>query len=202
MADPLPRYECALALLKHHISDKQVLKHCTATQYKAVYIAQMVSMHLPIDMALVGVGALLHDIGRAQVHDVTHGVIGGQILLKEGYSKQVIRVAERHVLGGFTAREASLIGLPRRSFLPVTWEEKIVCVADKLGRYFWGGIDVPLNWLSKVQKRCDRLRHRYGKDEPFQESMRRVEQYTRSLIQLVNESNVQNYDKMLGSKGE
>ncbi|MFX1473924.1 MAG: HDIG domain-containing metalloprotein [Promethearchaeota archaeon] len=106
--------------MKYHISDKQILKHCEATQYKAVYIAQMVSTCLSIDTALVSIGALLHDIGRAQVHDITHGVIGGQILLEEGYSNQVVRVVERHVLGGFTTSEASLIGLPHRSFLPVT----------------------------------------------------------------------------------
>ncbi|MFX1473923.1 MAG: hypothetical protein ACFFCO_00375 [Promethearchaeota archaeon] len=65
-----------------------------------------------------------------------------------------------------------------------------MCVADKLGKYFWGGIDVPLNWFSKVQERFDELRQKYGEDEPFQESMRRAVQYTGSLIQLVNESAV------------
>jgi uncharacterized protein len=113
MAGLLPRRKSALSLLEYHISDKHIIKHCKATQYKAVYIAQMVSTHLSIDTALVSIGALLHDIGRAQIHDVTHGLIGGQILLEEGYSNQLVRVVECHVLGGFTASEASLIGLPR-----------------------------------------------------------------------------------------
>jgi hypothetical protein len=70
----------------------------------------------------------------------------------------------------------------------VTWEEKIVCIADKLGKYFWEGIGGSSNWSSKVQERLDELRQKYGKESPFQESMHRAEQYTNSLIRLVNES--------------
>ncbi len=139
-------------------------------------------------MVVVSAGALLHDIERTKTQDITHGVVGGLILLEEGCTLKVIRVVERHVLGGFTAREASLIGLPSRSFLPETWEEKIVCVADKLGLYHWDGIDALSQWVPKVQKRVSRLQQRYGEGEPYKASMQRVVQHTKSLIWKIVES--------------
>lgn len=183
---PIPK--CYRNLLEHYVYDKRVLKHCLATQSKAVYIAEKISQYIEVDIALVSIGAFLHDIGRAQTHDVTHGMIGGLILHKEECSGEVIRVVERHVLGGFTALEAKLVGLPHRSFLPETWEEKIVCVADKLGLYHWGGINSLSQWIPKVRNRVSKLLNRYGEDEPYKASMQRVLQYTRSLIRKIMES--------------
>jgi uncharacterized protein len=173
-------------LLEQHISDEGILTHCVATQSKAIYIAQQVAQYLPVDISLVSAGALLHDIGRSETHDVTHGAVGGRILSEEGCPVTIIRVVERHVLGGFTANEASLIGLPNRSFLPVSLEERIVCVADKLGVYHWRGIDILSGWIPKIQERFSELRRRYGVVEPYLTSMQRVKEYATSIIRTIS----------------
>ena len=133
----------------------------------------------------MSIGALLHDIGRALSHDITHGFKGANILRKEGLPENVALIVERHVLGGFTSSEALHLGLPPKDFLPTTLEEKIVCVADKLGHFWWPGINNPTAWLPKVQERFSVLRRMYGGGEPFETSMRRAERYTLELAQLV-----------------
>jgi len=85
-----------------------------------------------VDVGLVEVGGLLHDVGRSRTHGIGHGVVGGEIVRELGLPEVVARVAERHVGAGLTAEEAAGFGLPRRDFVPVTLEEKIVCYADKL----------------------------------------------------------------------
>ena len=171
-------------ILRRFISDKRILEHCESTRRKAVYIVQRVCLKVAVNIELVRVGALLHDIGRARVHDITHGVVGGLILKEQGFPSAVVRMVERHVLGGFTASEAELVGLPHRSFLPVTEEEQIVCVADKLGHSDWEGIREPSRWVSKLRERFAGLRKHYGGGEPFETSMQRAERYAAYLARL------------------
>jgi uncharacterized protein len=171
-------------VLHRNISDTTILKHCLATQKKAVQLGQLVSWKLNLDFSLIEIGALLHDIGRARTHDITHGFVGGKILEKENFPSAIVKIVERHVLGGFTAEEAFRVGLPKRSFLPKSWEEQIVSVADKLGHYEWEGIVSPNQWLSKLQERFNVLRGRYGGGEPYETSMQRAENYAIRLAQL------------------
>jgi uncharacterized protein len=177
MSIVLPSLDKSQHLIRKTLLDPQVLRHCEATRQKVQKIATLVSSRIPINMQLLEIGALLHDIGRAHVHDVTHGYVGGQILLKHEYPISVILIVERHVLGGFTAVEAEIVGLPKGEFVPQTWEEKIVCVADKLGVFEWDGINQPQLWLSKVNKRFTRLIQRYG-------PMQRARQFTEELVTL------------------
>lgn len=178
----LPSLKNAHKVLTKYLSDLRIREHCIATQEKALCISRKVSPNLEVNVKLVSISALLHDIGRARVNDITHGFVGGQILQSEGFPIQVVRIVERHVLGGFTSAEAQLIGLPSRSFLPRTWEEKIVCVADKLGLFHWNGIVPPDKWLDEMRIRFSKLRRIYGGDEPFKSSMYRAEQYLKVLI--------------------
>jgi len=71
-------------------------------------------------------------MGRSRTHGIGHGVVGGEIIRGLGLPEAVAKVAERHVGAGLTAEEAAGFGLPRRNFVPITLEEKIVCYADKL----------------------------------------------------------------------
>ncbi|MFW6040940.1 MAG: HD domain-containing protein [Thermoplasmatota archaeon] len=82
------------------------------------------------DIKLLTAGALLHDIGRTVTHDVRHGIEGGKIIREKGWDDEVARIVERHIGGGITKEEARKIGLPSRSYIPETLEEKIVCHAD------------------------------------------------------------------------
>ncbi len=48
-----------------------------------------------------------------------------------GFPETLARIAECHILAGLTAEEAASFGLPKKDYIPVTIEEKIVCLADK-----------------------------------------------------------------------
>jgi uncharacterized protein len=181
MSIVLPTLEDARKLLYEVISESKLRRHCEATRVKAVQIASMIATRIQCNLQLIEIGGLLHDIGRAKRHDVTHGYVGGRLLLKQNYPKDVRQVVEKHVLGGFTKFEAKSLGLPKRDFIPQTWEEKIVCVADKLGVFEWEGIHQPKDWLSEVNKRFSKLTQRYGKKEPFQSSMERAKHFTQEL---------------------
>jgi uncharacterized protein (TIGR00295 family) len=182
MSIVLPSLQQSRQLLRKVLLDSQVLKHCEATRQKALQIAKLVSPKIAVDYELIELGALLHDIGRAHVHDITHGYIGGQILLQQNYPKSVVLIVERHVLGGFTAVEAEKLGLPKRDFIPQTCEEKIVCVADKLRVFEWNGILSPQEWIAEVNARFSMLTQRYGSSEPYQTSMQRARQFTEELV--------------------
>lgn len=85
-----------------------------------------------VDLDLVRSGALLHDVGRGKTHEINHGVVGADIARGLGLSESIIKIIERHIGGGIPADEAEDLGLPPRSYMPVSIEEKIVSYADKL----------------------------------------------------------------------
>ncbi len=85
-----------------------------------------------VDMRLVEIGALLHDIGRSETHGTDHGAVGGEIVRRLGVVEPVARIVERHVGAGIPWDEARALGLPEGVYVPETLEEKIVCYADKL----------------------------------------------------------------------
>ena len=87
---------------------------------------------LDVDLKLVEIGALLHDIGRSKTHTVHHAVVGAEIAKSLGLPKPIISIIKRHVGGGITASEAKRLGWPKDIYVPKTIEEKIVSYADKL----------------------------------------------------------------------
>jgi len=87
---------------------------------------------LGVDLELVEIGALLHDIGRAKTHSVHHAVIGAEIAKSLSLPEPVILIIKRHVGGGISIKEAEKLGWPKDIYVPQTLEEKIVSYADKL----------------------------------------------------------------------
>jgi uncharacterized protein len=85
-----------------------------------------------VNLELVEIGALLHDIGRAKTHSVHHAVIGAEIAKSLGLPDTIISIIKRHVGGGITSKEAKKLGWPKDIYVPQTLEEKIVAYADKL----------------------------------------------------------------------
>lgn len=85
-----------------------------------------------IDMDAVFLGGLLHDIGRSRTHGISHAVAGAAIALQNGFGDKVVNIIERHTGAGITMEEAAVLGLPRKDYLPVTIEERIVAHADNL----------------------------------------------------------------------
>lgn len=127
-------------LLKHH--SEQVCQ-------KSLELLER--SRLPLDASLVEAGALLHDIGVGQCHApsilcqgtehyLRHGLLGAQMLRKYGREngcltimEPLARICERHTGAGLDREEILRQNLPLlpRDFLPLTPEEKLVCLADK-----------------------------------------------------------------------
>ena len=119
----------ALALLRKYGASESVVRHVKKVRDYALEIAEQ---HPAADRELVEAGALLHDIGRARTHGIGHAVAGAEILRGEGVDERIVRIVERHVGAGLTREEAVYLGLPPKSYVPETLEEKIVCHADNL----------------------------------------------------------------------
>lgn len=133
MSERLPSRRKALSLLLKAGCSGKVVEHCKAVAAVAVQIARACEKKgLNVDVQLVEIGALLHDIGRSKTHSVDHVVVGIEIAEALGLPKTVISIIGRHVGGGITADEAERLGWPPRDYLPRTLEEKIVAYADKL----------------------------------------------------------------------
>ena len=86
---------------------------------------------------------MLHDIGvrwchapgiycNGDEHYIRHGLIGAQLLRREGYERHA-RVCERHTGTGITREQIvrQQLPLPLGDYVPETLEEQLVCYADK-----------------------------------------------------------------------
>lgn len=133
MTEKLPSPQTALKLLSESGCSKRVIAHCQAVSNLALKFANSCKEQgLKVDVGLVEVGALLHDIGRSKSHNVNHGIIGVEIARSLNLPQSIISIIEHHIGGGITADEAEELGWPVKNYFPTTLEEKIVSYADKL----------------------------------------------------------------------
>ena len=139
-----------LELLRKENTPENVIDHCKAVCRKAMEIAANFDN---ADTDLIRKGALLHDIGRSKTHGITHAVEGVRIAEKYGYGQDVLNIIERHIGAGITAEEAVKLGLPEKSYVPETLEEKIVAHADNL---ISGSAEVDIDFvIEKWRRRID-----------------------------------------------
>lgn len=132
MKQPITSKE-ALKLLHRAGCSPQVIQHCKAVSKLAVSLATKLKRRgAKVDVELVRIGGLLHDIGRSKTHKIDHALVGAEILRSFSLPAPVIYIVERHIGSGIPADEAVKLGLPNRDFVPETLEEKIVSYADKL----------------------------------------------------------------------
>lgn len=125
-------FEKALSILKNLCSEN-VVEHCLAVSEYAYELALAIkNKGYEVDVELVRLGGLLHDIGRSRTHGIEHGVVGAEILRELGFDEKLALIAERHIGAGITKEEAIELGLPPKDYLPITLEEKIVAHADNL----------------------------------------------------------------------
>ena len=136
-----------IELLKKENTPENVIDHCKAVCRKAMEIAANFDN---ADKDLIRKGALLHDIGRSKTHGIEHAIEGVKIAKKYGYSQDVLNIIERHIGAGITAEEAEKLGLPKKSYIPQTLEEKIVAHADNL---ISGSEEVNIDFVIKKWKR-------------------------------------------------
>ena len=133
MSEELPSREQALHLLFENGCSTQVINHCKAVTKLALETANILrEKGLKVDLELVEVGALLHDVGRSKTHTVHHAVVGAEIAKAAGLPDSVVSIIKRHVGGGITSSEAEKLGWPKDVYVPISREEKIVSYADKL----------------------------------------------------------------------
>lgn len=151
--------EEAIQLLHRAGCPPEVIRHSQAV----AKVARALAGKMGADPRLVEVGALLHDIGRCKTHDITHGVVGAQLLRDYGVSEEIAWIVERHVGAGIPREEARDLGLPPGDFVPRTREEKIVAHADNLvlGDQqitleerigFWRERGLPQNIIERAEK--------------------------------------------------
>jgi len=166
MSKRLPSPEEAVKILKDVGCSTNVIKHSEAVANLAVQIAsKCLENGVSVNVNLVHIGALLHDIGRSKTHSVHHAVVGAEIARSLGLPDAIIAIIERHVGGGITPEEAVKIGLPNKSYVPETIEEKIVSCADKL---IEGSSIVP------IEETINRFSKELGEGHPAIERIKRI----------------------------
>ena len=106
------------------------ITHCIKVAEKALEIAYRTSSNL--DFEFIGRGALFHDLGKAQTHDIEHGKIGAEMGRKLGLPEDIRAIMEKHIRGGLTDAEAKELNLPVKDYTLHTLEERIVIYADRL----------------------------------------------------------------------
>ena len=134
MSKKLPSREQAIQLLNKSGCSARVVRHCEAVAKLAVETAETIRKRgLNVDISLVEIGALLHDLGRSKTHSVDHAIAGAEIAESAGMPESVVSIIKSHVGGGITAKEAKELGWPDNDvYIPFSVEEKIVSYADKL----------------------------------------------------------------------
>ncbi len=173
MKGGIPTPEEAIRILRESGCSPNVIRHCRAVAEIAVKIAlKCRERGVPIDIELIRIGALLHDLGRSKTHSVHHPIVGAKIAEELGLPEAVIRIIKRHIGGGLTAEEAAELGWPVENYLPETLEEKIVTYADKL---IDGDKVVP------IEKTIEEFKRKLGEDHP---SIKRIMDLHREIMEL------------------
>jgi uncharacterized protein len=122
----------ALSLLHQVDCPENIIDHCISVSEKATTMACCARKETDVDIHLVEIGALLHDIGRSITHSIDHGVVGALLLKQHDVCLPLQLICERHVCAGIPREIAEKIGLEPRDYVPQSLEEKIVCHADNL----------------------------------------------------------------------
>ena len=134
-------------IIDHYYQEDNELKHILLTNSEAVAnkALAIASLHpeLNIDLSFLREAAMLHDIGIIECNApgiycfgtqpyICHGRIGAEMLRSLGYPRHA-RVCERHTGTGLTKEDIIKrhLPLPHQDFTPETWEEKLICYADK-----------------------------------------------------------------------
>lgn len=174
-----PSEEEALELLTKYGVDKNIIEHSKAVYKKAIEITEKIIQKglATVNIGLIRTSALLHDIGRYNENSIRHGVVGGELLRKLGYSSKLARIVERHVLCGISERFAKKFGFPTdRKYIPETIEELIICFADKLvaGRR---SVDLKRRYSHWIRK--------YGMNPLLDESIRRTKSVEKKVLKLM-----------------
>lgn len=126
--------------------------HSLIVKEIAIQIADFLrnKYEIEVDKDLIGIGALVHDVGIYEYIDeknhiknnyVLHGRLGYKILIEEGASKKIARFALVH------------IGVGYEEDIPISLEEEIVAYADS----FHSKCPARFNYFENEKKRLERF---------------------------------------------
>ena len=178
----LPSSQKALSLLSECGCSTKVIAHCKAVSALAVKFAKACKKNgQDVDVELVEVGALLHDIGRSKTHGINHSIVGVEIAQSLDLPESIVSIIGRHIGGGITAEEAKELDWPVKDYLPTTLEEKLVTYADKL---IEGRKVVPL------KKTLDKFSRELGENHP---AIDRIIKLHEELVPLIGDSDANNH---------
>lgn len=88
--------------------------------------------NINVDLNLIEIGSILHDIGRSKSNKINHAIIGVQILKKYNIDYKILNIIKKHIGCGIDENEAIKYDLPLDNYIPLTDEEKIVAHSDNL----------------------------------------------------------------------
>lgn len=172
MSERLPSKQKALNFLVQSGCTPQVIRHCEAVTHVAKKIAIACKRRgLNVDMELIKIGALLHDIGRSRTHSVNHVIMGVEVATSLGLPRSVVSIIQCHT--GINMDEAEKLGWPLNCYLPQTIEEKIVSYADKL---IEGSMRV------KIEKTIEKLSRELGSTHSAIKRLKKLHEEFSSLI--------------------
>ena len=137
----------ALSIINKYYSENNdckdiLITHSKSVADKSIQIANN-DPELNLDKDFLYEAAMLHDIGIIFTNAsgiycfgespyICHGILGAEILRKEGYPKHAL-VCERHTGAGITMQNIidNNLPIPHRDMLPLSLEEQVICFADK-----------------------------------------------------------------------
>lgn len=129
----MPDKNATFELLKLAGCSDSVINHCTVVSDHARELAEKMHQNgYAVDIELVQIGAILHDIGRSRTHDIRHGVEGVILAKNFGLDDKIVNIIRTHIGAGITPEDTISLGLPPDRYIPMTLEEKIVAHADNL----------------------------------------------------------------------
>ncbi len=186
--DKFPSEEEALELLTKYGVNKNIIEHSKAVYKKAIEIAEKIIQKglTTVNIDLIKASALLHDIGRYNENSIRHGIVGGELLRKLGYSSKLARIVERHALCGISEKFAKKFKFPNRKFIPETTEELIICYADKI---------VAGKRIVDLKTRFSYWIRKYGMTQLLDESIRRTKRVENKVLELMGNYPTRNSSK-------
>jgi uncharacterized protein len=171
----------ALTILSDYGCSKNVIAHCQAVSALAVKLGRFCkSKGQTVNIDLVKIGGLLHDIGRSKTHDITHAVVGAEIARSLNLPESIVLIIERHIGGGITSEEAKKLGLPGKDYFPLTLEEKLVAYADKL---------IEASSVVPIEQTIKQFSNKLGENHP---AINRIIKLHEELLPLIGDSNANN----------
>jgi len=132
---------------KNNSKTKDILINHGESVYKKALEIIEISKVKNMDLKFLKNACLLHDIGVLDTnspkifcfgknHYVMHGILGADILRKEGLNK-IALISERHIGVGIRKEEIKNLNkkfkaeLPEKNMFPKSKMEKLICLADK-----------------------------------------------------------------------